>query len=68
MNPIEEIVAKHGVMILDGAFSTELEHRGCDLDDPLWSAKILMENSDASSSSNCDRGRRLIEQYLRAVL
>lgn len=44
MNPIEKIVAQYGVMLLDGAFSTELERRGCDLNDPLWSAKILMEN------------------------
>jgi len=44
MNPIEKIVADYGVMLLDGAFSTELERRGCDLNDPLWSAKILLEN------------------------
>lgn len=31
-------------MILDGAFSSELERRGCDLNDPLWSAKVLMES------------------------
>lgn len=46
MNPIAQILAKHSVMILDGAFSTELERRGCDLNDPLWSAKILMEDPD----------------------
>ena len=46
MNPIKKILAEHGVMILDGAFSTELERRGCDLNDPLWSAKILMENPE----------------------
>ena len=46
MNPIEKILSQHGVMILDGAFSTELERRGCDLNDPLWSAKILMENPE----------------------
>jgi len=44
MNPIDNILQKQPVLILDGAFSTELERRGCDLDDPLWSAKILMEN------------------------
>ena len=46
MNPIEKIVAEYGVMLLDGAFSTELERRGCDLNDPLWSAKILMESPE----------------------
>ena len=34
------------MMILDGALATELEHRGADLDDPLWSAKMLIERPD----------------------
>ncbi len=44
MNPIESILQSQSVVVLDGAFSTELERRGCDLNDPLWSAKILIEN------------------------
>jgi homocysteine S-methyltransferase len=32
-----------GVVILDGALATELERRGADLDDPLWSARVLLE-------------------------
>lgn len=31
------------VWILDGALATELERRGCDLNDPLWSARVLLE-------------------------
>lgn len=31
------------MLISDGALATELEARGCDLDDPLWSAKVLLE-------------------------
>ena len=31
-------------VILDGGLATELENRGADLDDPLWSAKLLLEN------------------------
>jgi homocysteine S-methyltransferase len=31
------------LMILDGGLATELERRGLDLKDPLWSAKILVE-------------------------
>lgn len=27
----------------DGALATELEARGCSLDDPLWSAKVLLD-------------------------
>ncbi|WP_304509496.1 homocysteine S-methyltransferase [Anaerotignum sp.] len=46
MNPIEQILSEYSMMILDGAFSTELERRGCDLNDPLWSTKVLMENPD----------------------
>jgi len=30
-------------MLLDGALATELERRGADLRDPLWSAKLLIE-------------------------
>jgi len=30
-------------LILDGALATELERRGADLKDPLWSAKLLLE-------------------------
>lgn len=31
-------------LIADGALATELEARGCSLDDPLWSAKVLLEH------------------------
>lgn len=43
MDPIETILAHNKVMILDGAMATELERAGCDLSDPLWSAKVLLE-------------------------
>lgn len=43
MNPIAHILRDHKVMILDGALATELERRGCDLHDPLWSARTLIE-------------------------
>lgn len=43
MNPIENILQNQSVIILDGAFATELERRGCNLNDSLWSAKVLME-------------------------
>lgn len=34
------------VVVLDGGLATELEERGCDLLDPLWSGKVLLENPD----------------------
>ncbi|WP_427131128.1 homocysteine S-methyltransferase [Pseudarthrobacter sp. S9] len=33
-------------LVADGALATELEARGCDLEDPLWSAKVLLEQPD----------------------
>jgi len=33
-----------GLRILDGAMATELEHLGCDLSHPLWSACVLQES------------------------
>ncbi|WP_112182453.1 homocysteine S-methyltransferase [Paraliobacillus zengyii] len=45
-NPIEAILQDHEIMILDGALATELEIRGCNLDDPLWSARVLLENPE----------------------
>ena len=41
--PLEALLAARPVVILDGALATELERRGADLFDPLWSAKILIE-------------------------
>lgn len=46
MNPIEKILKDFSVIILDGALATELERRGCNINDSLWSAKILAENPD----------------------
>lgn len=43
-NPLTSILADHPFVLLDGAMATELEARGCDLADSLWSAKVLMEN------------------------
>jgi homocysteine S-methyltransferase len=43
MNPIAAILQTHPIVILDGALATELERRGADLRDSLWSAKILFE-------------------------
>lgn len=42
-DPIAEFLRQVPVIILDGALATELEQRGANLDDPLWSAKVLLE-------------------------
>jgi homocysteine S-methyltransferase len=41
-------------MILDGAFATELEKRGCDLNHSLWSAKVLMESPELIAEVHTD--------------
>jgi homocysteine S-methyltransferase len=46
MNPIESILDLYPVLVIDGALATELERRGCDLKDDLWSAKILLEQPE----------------------
>lgn len=43
-DPIADLLKRHGTLILDGALATELEARGCQLADALWSAKVLMED------------------------
>lgn len=45
-NPIAAFLAQRPLMILDGAMATELERRGADLADPLWSAKCLIERPE----------------------
>ena len=40
---LQPFLAEQGVVILDGARATELERRGADLRDELWSAKLLIE-------------------------
>ena len=41
-------------LIIDGALGTELERRGCDLDDPLWSARLLADNPDMIAAVHTD--------------
>lgn len=45
-HPFLAFLNANGVVILDGAMATELERRGAELDDPLWSAKVLMESPE----------------------
>lgn len=45
-NFLNDILDKHAFLLLDGAMATELEGRGCNLADSLWSAKVLLENPE----------------------
>ena len=45
-DPIATFLDRHAALVIDGGLATELEKRGADLDDPLWSARLLIENPD----------------------
>jgi homocysteine S-methyltransferase len=42
-DPIATMLEEQDVVILDGGLATELEARGWNLDDELWSARLLLE-------------------------
>ena len=42
-NPLTRFLSVQEVMILDGGLATQLEARGCDLSDELWSARLLAD-------------------------
>lgn len=53
-NPFSWHLSHHGYVIIDGALATELQERGCDLNDPLWSAKVLIEQPELISAVHYD--------------
>jgi homocysteine S-methyltransferase len=55
---LDAILKAQGFAVLDGGLATELERRGADLRDPLWSAKQLLLAPD--------RIRRVHEEYFSA--
>ncbi|MGE4215096.1 MAG: homocysteine S-methyltransferase [Anaerotignaceae bacterium] len=42
----DTVLKNTGIMIADGAMATELEAMGCNLNDELWSAKVLAEQPE----------------------
>ena len=53
-SPIERFIEKQGMLMIDGGLATELEERGFQLDNDLWSARILMEEPEAISAVHYD--------------
>lgn len=45
-NPLTALLEAKPFILLDGAMATELEARGCNLADSLWSAKVLVDNPE----------------------
>ncbi|MEO8448600.1 MAG: homocysteine S-methyltransferase [Gemmatimonadota bacterium] len=46
VSPLVPFLDGQGFLVLDGGLATELEARGADLRDPLWSARVLLEQPD----------------------
>ena len=53
-NPVAAILDQYPALVIDGALATELERRGCDLKDELWSAKILLEQPETIKQVHLD--------------
>src|SRR3954465_4394030 len=45
-DPFTTVLRERGAVVPDGAMGTELERRGADVRDPLWSARVLLETPD----------------------
>ena len=46
-SPFSPFLAGGGPVVLDGGLATELERAGHSLDDPLWSARVLLDDPGA---------------------
>jgi homocysteine S-methyltransferase len=54
MNPLAPFLAHDGVLLLDGGLATALQDRGHDLDDALWSARLLLDDPAAIEAVHDD--------------
>lgn len=46
LRPLTALLARRHAVVIDGAMSTALESLGADLNDPLWSAKELIDHPE----------------------
>ena len=46
-DPLRTLLDEQGLVVLDGGLATELEARGHDLSDDLWSARLLLDAPEA---------------------
>lgn len=53
-SPLTPFLAQQRFTVLDGGLATELERRGHDLNDRLWSARLLIERPDAIRAVHLD--------------
>lgn len=57
-NPLTPLLERRRAIVIDGALATELERRGADLSDALWSARLLIDAPELIRAVHLD--------YLRA--
>ena len=53
-DPLGPFIARRGAAVLDGGLATELEARGLVLDDPLWSARALLDAPEVVAAVHRD--------------
>lgn len=53
-NPLTPFIRQNGFLVLDGGLATELEARGYNLTDELWSARLLIDEPEAIKSVHSD--------------
>lgn len=58
VNPLTPLLERRKAIVIDGALATELERRGADLSDALWSARLLIDAPELIRAVHLD--------YLRA--
>ncbi len=51
---LEKILEKEKIMVIDGSMSTPLERMGADLNDALWTAKVLREQPELIKKVHTD--------------
>ena len=51
---LANLIRQSGSVVIDGAMSTALEKAGCDLNDKLWSARVLIEEPDKIRQVHAD--------------
>ncbi len=52
-HPLLDRLQRRRVLVTDGGLATELERMGCDLDHPLWSARVLHDDPDLIRAAHC---------------
>ncbi|WP_445490792.1 homocysteine S-methyltransferase [Niallia sp. 03133] len=53
-NPIQKIIDQYRVVLLDGAIATEIEKKGVNIQNELWSANAVIDNPESIKQVHTD--------------